>query len=49
MGNEVLLMTWAKDKQRSKWYFRKINLLMVNKMNRNGVVERQGGQLEGNY
>lgn len=45
MDNEVILMTYEQRTNRSKWYLRKINLIMVNKRDWNGVAERQEDQL----
>lgn len=45
MDNEVILMTYEQRTNRSKQYLRKINLIMVNKRDWNGVAERQEDQL----
>lgn len=39
----------SKGQTESKHYFRKINLVLVNKMDWYEVAETQGGQLEGDY
>lgn len=42
MGHELYIMTHEQRTKRSKQNFRKIHLAAVNRMNWNGVAERQG-------